>query len=215
MLAKGTAKYKNLSLQQQFLNLKSCLLSKNGKGQLHRKYFYWEFDVILSPLSQIYRVLIIFHINSTPKIYVLNNDVLEVSKNREIPHLYDKKKVQLCLYYPSYNEWNKTMPLCNTIVSWTHLWLSYYEEWLYSGEWKGGGKHPEPTTNENKKLSPLQKILNKPTKKNKYDLTKNEIENIYQNRKNEYKKIQYPKQIKQKFENRYSQIVKIEKKVKI
>jgi hypothetical protein len=27
-------------------------------------------------------------------------------------------------------------------VPWTALWLFYFEEWLVSNEWKGGGEHP-------------------------------------------------------------------------
>jgi len=29
-----------------------------------------------------------------------------------------------------------------TIIPWTHLWLIYFEEWIVSDGWKGGGKHP-------------------------------------------------------------------------
>jgi hypothetical protein len=27
-------------------------------------------------------------------------------------------------------------------VPWTALWLFYFEEWLTSDDWKGGGIHP-------------------------------------------------------------------------
>jgi hypothetical protein len=29
-----------------------------------------------------------------------------------------------------------------TIVPWAALWLFYFEEWLSSDQWKGGGEHP-------------------------------------------------------------------------
>ena len=35
------------------------------------------------------------------------------------------------------------MRLDQTIVPWAILWLFYFEEWLSSNEWKGGGMHPE------------------------------------------------------------------------
>ena len=38
------------------------------------------------------------------------------------------------------------MRLDQTIVPWAILWLFYFEEWLISNEWKGGGLHPETTT---------------------------------------------------------------------
>ena len=28
-----------------------------------------------------------------------------------------------------------------TIIFWTPLWLIYFEEWIVSDDWKGGGKH--------------------------------------------------------------------------
>lgn len=33
------------------------------------------------------------------------------------------------------------MPLDETVVPWAALWLYYFEEWLVSDDWKGGGKH--------------------------------------------------------------------------
>jgi hypothetical protein len=34
------------------------------------------------------------------------------------------------------------MRIDQTIVPWAILWLFYYEEWLVSDDWKGGGEHP-------------------------------------------------------------------------
>jgi hypothetical protein len=34
------------------------------------------------------------------------------------------------------------MMLDQSIVPWTALWLFYFEEWLESNDWKGGGEHP-------------------------------------------------------------------------
>lgn len=34
------------------------------------------------------------------------------------------------------------MRIDQTVVPWTALWLFYFEDWLASGEWKGGGQHP-------------------------------------------------------------------------
>jgi hypothetical protein len=35
------------------------------------------------------------------------------------------------------------MMIANTIVPWSVLWLFYFEDWLCTGEWSGGGVHPE------------------------------------------------------------------------
>jgi hypothetical protein len=57
------------------------------------------------------------------------------------PHLYRGEK--LCLYYPRFNEWHGGMFLAHTIVPWTSEWLFNYELWLATGEWFGGGIHPQ------------------------------------------------------------------------
>ncbi len=34
------------------------------------------------------------------------------------------------------------MRISETIVPWVNLWLFFFEEWLISNDWKGGGVHP-------------------------------------------------------------------------
>ncbi|MDY0402431.1 hypothetical protein [Sulfurovum sp.] len=171
MIAKGVSKYQALSLLQQYTSLQYCPLSKYGKGEFKGKYFYWEFEVQPTVLSSTYRVLIVFHSdNYSPDIYILDKDVWGISQQKIIPHLYDQKKVKLCLYYPTYKEWTNKIPLCGTIVQWIYLWLYYYEEWLYSEEWKGGGIHPQVNNSEEveeRSLTPLERIRGQKKKKTK------------------------------------------------
>lgn len=191
MLAKGVSKYKNLSIQQQYSSLQICPLSANGSGSLNHKYFFWEFTIQPTPLSKKYLVLLVFHIdNYSPDVFVIDNEVWEISKTKIIPHLYDYKAIRLCLYYPSYKDWDKTMTFCSTFVPWTYLWLYYYEEWLYSDDWKGGGIHPERNKKEEAsetKISPLKKLRNrKENKIDKADKAKQIIYSIYERRKKAY-----------------------------
>jgi hypothetical protein len=44
---------------------------------------------------------------------------------------------------PRAGQWTPEKSIAATIVPWTILWLFYFEEWLLSNEWKGGGFHPE------------------------------------------------------------------------
>ncbi|WP_254451359.1 hypothetical protein [Aliiroseovarius sp. xm-m-339-2] len=60
---------------------------------------------------------------------------------RDLPHIYHDPD-RLCLYLPGTGQWDASKRLDLTIIPWTHLWLIYFEEWLASDEWKGGGKHP-------------------------------------------------------------------------
>lgn len=128
---------------QHFISLRLCPLSSTGRGQLKKDSFYWNFEIKPSSFSRVYKISLRWNFNDTsPKVYILNDEVHQVAKEKRIPHLYCQKKIELCLYYPSSNGFSTKDPLCRTIVSWTYLWILYYEEWLYSGEWKGGGIHP-------------------------------------------------------------------------
>lgn len=60
---------------------------------------------------------------------------------RDLPHIYHDPD-RLCLYLPGTGQWDASKRLNLTIIPWTHLWLIYFEEWLVSDDWKGGGKHP-------------------------------------------------------------------------
>lgn len=87
-----------------------------------------------------------------PKVYVALSQ-LDTENSKVIPHKYcikeinNKKYVELCLFYK--NEWNPTMNIADTIIPWVCEWLYFYEIWVITGEWCGGGKHP--TTKDIKK----------------------------------------------------------------
>ncbi|HIP11149.1 MAG TPA: hypothetical protein EYG73_00385 [Arcobacter sp.] len=181
------SKFNKPNYQQHFISLKYCPLSSNGSGKLKNNYFYWEFDIKPSDFSRIYKVLLIWDFTKTaPRVYILNDEIHNIAKEKNIPHLYSQEKIQLCLYYPSYNEFSRSMSLCETIVPWTFWWLSYYEEWLHSREWKGGGIHPA-INQKDKKVSPLKKVaVNKRLKKKK--VKKSDIDKIYEKRRKVYLK---------------------------
>jgi hypothetical protein len=79
-----------------------------------------------------------------PDAFIDAPDLRALSAGRRIPHLYQQKPTRLCLYLPRTFQWQPWMRIDQTIVPWTVLWLYYFEEWLDSDEWKGGGEHPEP-----------------------------------------------------------------------
>lgn len=77
-----------------------------------------------------------------PETYVDAPDLQALAGERMIPHLYGRTPPQLCLYLPKTYEWQPQMRLDQTVVPWSVLWLFYFEEWLLSDDWKGGGMHP-------------------------------------------------------------------------
>lgn len=66
-----------------------------------------------------------------PHIYVNNN-------NPSLPHL--------CLYDPAETRWTPEYYIAETIIPWTVDWLFFFEGWLATGKWEGGGRHPQPTS---------------------------------------------------------------------
>jgi hypothetical protein len=55
----------------------------------------------------------------------------------------------LCLFNPEKREWNPEQRLGDTILPWACIWLYFYEIWLATGDWKGGGDHPIPPSRAN------------------------------------------------------------------
>lgn len=105
-----------------------------------------------TPLSRDYTVKITYVIGYSPIIEIINPKLNDGSK--KLPHVY--KKENLCLFYPRNKEWTKYDYIADKIIPWTSLWLYYYEIWNITGEWKGGGKHPD----SGKKIKKLDSYIN-------------------------------------------------------
>lgn len=65
-----------------------------------------------------------------------------------IPHVYWSKLYPdmpyLCLFSPSLREWDVTDLIAHTTVFWANEWLYFYEGWLVTKKWHGGGRHLRP-----------------------------------------------------------------------
>ena len=95
-------------------------------------------------LSQSYKVVITYDEHHAPKIVVHGQSLRGLSKS-DFPHKYDideiHNRVRVCLCLPSELDYGK--PFSETLVPWTVEWLFYYEIWLATGAWRGGGQHPQ------------------------------------------------------------------------
>ena len=71
---------------------------------------------------------------------------LALAQGREIPHIYPHSGLgtKLCLWLPGSGEWSPQMRLSETYLPWTAEWLDYFEDWLITDSWAGGGAHPAP-----------------------------------------------------------------------
>jgi hypothetical protein len=76
----------------------------------------------------------------TIQVRILNPRLVPNNSGEKIPHMYSQ--TSLCLYMPKYSEFKRTDYVSETILPWTSLWLYYYELWHATGEWLGGGEHP-------------------------------------------------------------------------
>ncbi|WP_297494684.1 hypothetical protein [Acidocella sp.] len=83
-----------------------------------------------------------------PTVFVEQPDLVALAEGRKIPHVYSEAPLKLCLYLPGSGEWHCGLLIANTIVPWAALWLYFFEEWLISDEWKGGGQHPMDTDSD-------------------------------------------------------------------
>lgn len=113
------------------------------------KTVVWEGILQPTPLSREYQVTIKYTLSNPPICVVKAPDLLALAEDRNVPHTYKNqtgiKGTQLCLYLPvikqknKIGEWHPTMFLANTILPWASIWLLYFEFWLHSGVWDGGG----------------------------------------------------------------------------
>lgn len=132
---------KPLTAAQQFVNLRGNPVSR-GDGALRAGRLTWRYSATPLPLGRDYDLRVEFAQGGVPDVYVETPDLHVLAGGRRLPHLYRQRPPELCLYLPKTYEWRPWMRIDQTIVPWSALWLFYFEEWLLSDDWKGGGMHP-------------------------------------------------------------------------
>lgn len=130
-----------LTPSQQYIALRSNPICE-GHGKLRGNILTWNFLVTPTPLSRLYHARIEYRQGKAPAVYIDQPDLTILAEGRKLPHVYEQLPTRLCLYLPNSGEWGNWMRLDQTIVPWTALWLFYFEAWLLSDEWSGGGLHP-------------------------------------------------------------------------
>jgi hypothetical protein len=136
---------RRLTLPQQFLFLKRDF--PYGQGELRGGRIIWRQPFQPTPISRTYQLRLRYTFPGCPKVIVECPRLVELAAGKRIPHLYSQDPAQLCLYQPANHEWSPRDALSRTILPWAALWLFYFEDWLISGVWSGGGDHPNPTNN--------------------------------------------------------------------
>lgn len=132
---------KPLSLAQQYAALRSDW--PEGNLRLDKQGLTWTGLLRPTPLSRHYPVRLTYTLPSKPpRMRVLGGLLKDLAPGRRIPHLYSQQAEELCLYTPWLDEWQPHLRLSRTLLPWALLWLLYFEDWLVTDDWQGGGTHP-------------------------------------------------------------------------
>lgn len=114
----------------------SCKIIKNQ--------LIWDGIIKPTPLSREYKIKIICKEKRRPKV-ILYGDKINGLDRKDFPHHFEinqeKQEVVLCLHLPY--EFNYSFSITDTIILWTQEWLYFYEIWLSTGKWYGGGHIPK------------------------------------------------------------------------
>lgn len=143
-----------LTLAQQAAQLEAmgfaCALSRSELAA--------EGKIRPSQISNSYNIALLCPDRGAPRTYVTTP--LRAGWE-STPHLYPSDKAgrwaglpRLCLFDLP---WRRGTALTKTIVPWAAEWLVYYEVWLTTGQWLGGGTHPTgPQRGTKSRLPPFR-----------------------------------------------------------
>ena len=81
-----------------------------------------------------------YRIGENPKVWIIDPALRCRSDQTKIPHTY--RPDEPCVFRPGV-DWSDEKILASTVIPWLAMWLMYYEFWHATGEWLGGGEHPE------------------------------------------------------------------------
>jgi hypothetical protein len=132
-----------LSAAQQYFLLRNAN-SLGGSGRLSKGVLSWNYEACPNPIGRLYQLVLTYKQGKLPTVMVRSPNLTWLAQGKPLPHVYSEDPVRLCLFLPWTQEWNAQRALIETVIPWSFLWLYYFEGWLRSGEWTGGGLHPNP-----------------------------------------------------------------------
>ena len=108
-----------------------------------QNHLVWKGIIQPTPLSLPYSVEVNYRLGERPVVFVSGSNLKRLN-SPSFPHHFkifsNENKVEICLY--RHSDFTKKDFLSATIIPWAIEWLYYYEIWLATGEWCGGGEHP-------------------------------------------------------------------------
>lgn len=133
------------SLARRYAELQALAWPGSTLRLIGGRELRFEFNVAPTPLSRMYRCLLKLTVARPPELLVLDPNPRVLAGGRPLPHVYPHKGLgtKLCLWLPKAHEWSAYMRLSETYLPWAAEWLDYFEEWLATDVWAGGGEHPQ------------------------------------------------------------------------
>ncbi len=118
-------------------------------SKIKKSTLYWDGWLCPTPLSRQYHVRVEYKRGKRPDVVLMGKNLIGINRE-DFPHRFvsyrgkqgnnDKYAVRICLHLRG--EFTGAMFLADTIVPWAVEWLYFYEIWLATGKWCGGGVHP-------------------------------------------------------------------------
>jgi hypothetical protein len=134
------------TLAQRALELKGLALPGARLTFQGGKTLRYHFQIAPGTFGRLYQcVLVVTPDARRPDLIVLDPDLSVLAGGRKLPHTYPHKGkgTKLCLWWPKGRDWTTQMEFTDTYVPWAAEWFFYFEDWLFTGEWAGGGVHPD------------------------------------------------------------------------
>lgn len=136
----------SLSLTVQLMHLRR--LHPDGRGEVRRDRLFWQQDIRPHALAHRYRCRLEHTLGDYPLMYCIDPPLSALAEGRRLPHVRTRTEpIALCLFVYGPKCWHGQMLLGDVVVPLAFYWLAHFEEWLFTGVWRGGGTHEiEPDT---------------------------------------------------------------------
>ena len=92
------------------------------------------------PITDTYTARIEYRVAGLPRTFITDPPLRRRQANQRIAHTYSD--TELCLFTAADHDWTADQPIARSIVPWTYEWIVFYEAWLATGYWRGGGVIP-------------------------------------------------------------------------
>jgi hypothetical protein len=129
-------KQQPLPLAEQFRQMK--LHWPRFSRSLHHSQVSWTGELTPAGMSDTYTIRVTYTPPMRPVVEVISPE-LKGRPGERIPHTFLGKK--LCLHL--HQQWVPANTIiATTVIKWAVLWLFFYETWVITGTWEGGGHEP-------------------------------------------------------------------------